>query len=128
MDSFLILQVRNLCYMVSRREKLKVLQSKAQEQMFNLHVKLLNQELSAGEPSVVLQLASHLLFFANILLGYLDHGVWSLEHVLSFFVVRSSYFIASGEYAVSASSKDNSEAENAQILKSWKWKFQLQIW
>lgn len=35
--------------MVSRREKLKVLQNKAQEQMFNLHVKLMNQELSAGE-------------------------------------------------------------------------------
>lgn len=47
----LILQVRNLCYMVSRREKLKLLQSKAQEQMFNLHVKLVNQEVSAGEPS-----------------------------------------------------------------------------
>ncbi|KAM3619362.1 uncharacterized protein V6R79_006950 [Siganus canaliculatus] len=44
-------RVRNLCYMVSRREKLKLLQSKAQEQMFNLHVKLLNQELSAGLPS-----------------------------------------------------------------------------
>uniref|UniRef100_A0A8C5G7E6 Protein Jade-3 n=1 Tax=Gouania willdenowi TaxID=441366 RepID=A0A8C5G7E6_GOUWI len=41
-------RVRNLCYMVSRREKLKLLQSKAQEQMFNLHVKLMNQELSAG--------------------------------------------------------------------------------
>lgn len=46
---FLLLQVRNLCYMVSRREKLKLLQSKAQEQMFNLHVKLMNQEESAGE-------------------------------------------------------------------------------
>ncbi|KAM6938842.1 protein Jade-3 [Lycodopsis pacificus] len=44
-------RVRNLCYMVSRREKLKVLQSKAHEQMFNLHVKLLNQELCAGLPS-----------------------------------------------------------------------------
>uniref|UniRef100_A0A3Q3LVZ8 Jade family PHD finger 3 n=1 Tax=Mastacembelus armatus TaxID=205130 RepID=A0A3Q3LVZ8_9TELE len=42
-------RVRNLCYMVSRREKLKLLQSKAQEQMFNLHVKLMNQELSAVE-------------------------------------------------------------------------------
>nr|XP_020459175.1 protein Jade-3 isoform X2 [Monopterus albus] len=41
-------RVRNLCYMVSRREKLKLLQSKAQEQVFNLHVKLMNQELSAG--------------------------------------------------------------------------------
>ncbi len=34
--------------MVSRREKLKLSQSKAQEQIFNLHVKLINQELSAG--------------------------------------------------------------------------------
>ena len=44
------LQVRNLCYMVSRREKLKLSQSKAQEQMFNLHIKLLNQEVTAGRP------------------------------------------------------------------------------
>ncbi|XP_029003066.1 protein Jade-3 [Betta splendens] len=44
-------RVRNLCYMVSRREKLKLLQSKAQEQMFNLHVKLMNQEISAGLPA-----------------------------------------------------------------------------
>uniref|UniRef100_A0A3P8TKH8 Jade family PHD finger 3 n=2 Tax=Amphiprion percula TaxID=161767 RepID=A0A3P8TKH8_AMPPE len=44
-------RVRNLCYMVSRREKLKLLQSKAQEQMFNLHVKLMNQEVSAGLPA-----------------------------------------------------------------------------
>eukprot|EP00063_Salmo_salar_P096259 XP_014071094.1 PREDICTED: protein Jade-3-like [Salmo salar] len=36
--------------MVSRREKLKLSQSKAQEQIFNLHVKLLNQEISAGLP------------------------------------------------------------------------------
>ncbi|XP_065128736.1 protein Jade-3 [Paramisgurnus dabryanus] len=43
-------RVRNLCYMVSRREKLKLSQSKAQEQIFNLHVKLINQELSAGLP------------------------------------------------------------------------------
>ncbi|XP_052381569.1 protein Jade-3-like [Oncorhynchus keta] len=41
-------RVRNLCYMVSRREKLKLSQSKAQEQIFNLHVKLHNQEISAG--------------------------------------------------------------------------------
>ncbi|XP_038127653.1 protein Jade-3 [Cyprinodon tularosa] len=44
-------RVRNLCYMVSRREKLKLLQSKAQEQMFNLHVKLLNTEISTGLPA-----------------------------------------------------------------------------
>lgn len=49
-----VVQVRNLCYMVSRREKLKLLQSKAQEQMFNLHVALVNQELSAGESFIAL--------------------------------------------------------------------------
>lgn len=49
-----VVQVRNLCYMVSRREKLKLLQSKAQEQMFNLHVTLVNQELSAGETFIAL--------------------------------------------------------------------------
>uniref|UniRef100_A0A665V0J4 Jade family PHD finger 3 n=1 Tax=Echeneis naucrates TaxID=173247 RepID=A0A665V0J4_ECHNA len=43
-------RVRNLCYMVSRREKLKLLQSKAQEEMFNLHVQLMNHEISAGLP------------------------------------------------------------------------------
>lgn len=58
-----MLQVRNLCYMVSRREKLKLLQSKAQEQMFNLHVKHMNQELSAGEPSVVIH--EHQLFVTH---------------------------------------------------------------
>lgn len=40
--------MRNLCYMVSRREKLKLSQSKVQEQIFNLHVKLMNQEQAAG--------------------------------------------------------------------------------
>lgn len=49
-----MVQVRNLCYMVSRREKLKLLQSKSQEQMFNLHVTLINQELSAGESFISL--------------------------------------------------------------------------
>ncbi|KAM9848387.1 protein Jade-3 [Aulostomus maculatus] len=44
-------RVRNLCYMVSRREKLKLLQNKAQEQMFNMHAKLINQEISAGLPA-----------------------------------------------------------------------------
>ncbi|KAF4078788.1 hypothetical protein AMELA_G00185610 [Ameiurus melas] len=43
-------RVRNLCYMVSRREKLKLSQSKVQEQIFNLHVKLMNQEQAAELP------------------------------------------------------------------------------
>ncbi|MFT7799389.1 protein Jade-3-like isoform X1 [Arapaima gigas] len=43
-------RVRNLCYMVTRREKLKLSHSKAQEQVFNLQVQLVDQELSAGKP------------------------------------------------------------------------------
>ncbi|XP_043927786.1 protein Jade-3 [Protopterus annectens] len=43
-------RVRNLCYMVSRREKLKLSHSKSQEQIFNLQVHLINQELAAGLP------------------------------------------------------------------------------
>lgn len=71
--------MRNLCYMVSRREKLKLLQSKAQEQMFNLHVKLVNQEASAGEPSITHELPgsyvstyTHFRIFANL--------VWTFLH------------------------------------------------
>lgn len=41
-------QVRNLCYMISRREKLKQSQNKIQEQIFNLQVQLANQEIAAG--------------------------------------------------------------------------------
>lgn len=63
------LQVRNLCYMVSRREKLKLSQSKVQEQIFNLHVKLMNQEQAAGSTHqdhrgvlcVILDVNEHLL-------------------------------------------------------------------
>lgn len=41
-------QVRNLCYMISRREKLKLSQNKIQEQIFGLQVQLVNQEIAAG--------------------------------------------------------------------------------
>lgn len=41
-------QVRNLCYMISRREKLKLSQNKIQEQIFGLQVQLINQEIAAG--------------------------------------------------------------------------------
>lgn len=43
-------RVRNLCYMVSRREKLKLSHSKIHEQIFNLQVQLVNQEMAAGHP------------------------------------------------------------------------------
>lgn len=41
-------QVRNLCYMITRREKLKLSYNKAQEQIFGLQVQLLNQEAAEG--------------------------------------------------------------------------------
>nr|XP_012605180.1 protein Jade-3 isoform X5 [Microcebus murinus]XP_012605181.1 protein Jade-3 isoform X5 [Microcebus murinus] len=40
-------RVRNLCYMISRREKLKLSHSKMQEQIFNMQVELANQEIAA---------------------------------------------------------------------------------
>nr|DBA33167.1 TPA: hypothetical protein GDO54_000893 [Pyxicephalus adspersus] len=43
-------RVRNLCYMVNRREKLKLSHSKIHEQIFNLEVQLVNKELAAGQP------------------------------------------------------------------------------
>ncbi|XP_021105260.1 protein Jade-3 isoform X2 [Heterocephalus glaber] len=43
-------EVRNLCYMISRREKLKLSHSKIQEQIFNLQAQLLNQEIGEGLP------------------------------------------------------------------------------
>ncbi|KAM8975580.1 protein Jade-3 isoform 2-T2 [Pelodytes ibericus] len=43
-------RVRNLCYMVNRREKLKLSHSKVHEQIFNLQVQLVNQEMAAGHP------------------------------------------------------------------------------
>lgn len=44
------LQVRNLCYMISRREKLKLSYNKLQEQIFGLQVKLANEDIAAGKP------------------------------------------------------------------------------
>ncbi|KAB1252814.1 Protein Jade-3 [Camelus dromedarius] len=41
-------RVRNLCYMISRREKLKLSYNKVQEQIFSLQVQLANQEIAAG--------------------------------------------------------------------------------
>ncbi|KAG8452146.1 hypothetical protein GDO86_004078 [Hymenochirus boettgeri] len=43
-------RVRNLCYMVNRREKLKLSHSKIHEQIFNLQVQLVNQEMASGQP------------------------------------------------------------------------------
>ncbi|XP_058515203.1 protein Jade-3 isoform X2 [Ochotona princeps] len=46
-------RVRNLCYMISRREKLKLSQNKLQEQIFDLQVHLINQEIAAGLPLTI---------------------------------------------------------------------------
>lgn len=43
-------RVRNLCYMISRREKMKLSYNKLQEQIFGLQVKLANEEVAAGLP------------------------------------------------------------------------------
>ncbi|XP_028631932.1 protein Jade-3 [Grammomys surdaster] len=39
-------RVRNLCYMISRREKLKLSHTKVQEQIFSLQVQLINEEIT----------------------------------------------------------------------------------
>ncbi|XP_062939621.1 protein Jade-3 isoform X1 [Cynocephalus volans] len=43
-------RVRNLCYMICRREKLKLSHNKIQEQIFDLQAQLVNQEIDAGLP------------------------------------------------------------------------------
>ncbi|XP_045426382.1 protein Jade-3 [Pipistrellus kuhlii] len=43
-------RVRNLCYMITRREKLKLSQNKTQEQIFGLQVQMLNEEAAEGSP------------------------------------------------------------------------------
>ncbi|XP_075471459.1 protein Jade-1 isoform X2 [Ascaphus truei] len=53
-------RVRNLTYMVTRREKMKRSVCKVQEQIFNLYTKLVDQERSAGVQSASLE--SMLLF------------------------------------------------------------------
>ncbi|KAM4818796.1 protein Jade-3 isoform 1-T7 [Thomomys bottae] len=43
-------RVRNLCYMISRREKLKLSQNKLQEQIFNLQAQIIHEEIATGSP------------------------------------------------------------------------------
>ncbi|XP_055463880.1 protein Jade-3 [Psammomys obesus] len=43
-------RVRNLCYMISRREKLKLSHTKVQEQIFGLQVQLINDQIEEGAP------------------------------------------------------------------------------
>lgn len=45
-------QVRNLCYMVTRRERTKHAICKLQEQIFHLQMKLIEQDLCRGRPSL----------------------------------------------------------------------------
>ncbi|KAH0629781.1 hypothetical protein JD844_012147 [Phrynosoma platyrhinos] len=46
-----VLQVRNLCYMVTRREKMKHSICKLQEQIFHLQMKLIEKDLYPGVPT-----------------------------------------------------------------------------
>ncbi|XP_048192245.1 protein Jade-3 [Perognathus longimembris pacificus] len=43
-------RVRNLCYMISRREKLKLSQNKLQEQIFNLQAQIMHEDNDTGSP------------------------------------------------------------------------------
>ena len=44
-----VLQVRNLCYMVTRREKMKSSLFDVQEKIFHLQIQLLEEDLAGGE-------------------------------------------------------------------------------
>lgn len=52
-EPHLLLQVRNLTYMVTRREKMKRSLWKVQEQIFQHQIRLLDQELLTGEPQTM---------------------------------------------------------------------------
>lgn len=51
-------QVRNLCYMVTRRERTKHAICKLQEQIFHLQMKLIEQDLCRGRRFPCLPLAT----------------------------------------------------------------------
>lgn len=51
-------QVRNLCYMVTRRERTKHAICKLQEQIFHLQMKLIEQDLCRGRRFPYLPLAT----------------------------------------------------------------------
>lgn len=54
------IQVRNLTYMVTRREKIKRSVCRVQEQIFHHHVRLLEQGRLSGEPPSAPEVTSHL--------------------------------------------------------------------
>ncbi|XP_038254060.1 protein Jade-1 isoform X6 [Dermochelys coriacea] len=56
------IQVRNLTYMVTRREKIKRSVCKVQEQIFNLYTKLMEQERVSGVPSSSFSVENVVLF------------------------------------------------------------------
>ncbi|XP_067386283.1 protein Jade-1 isoform X2 [Emydura macquarii macquarii] len=55
-------RVRNLTYMVTRREKIKRSVCKVQEQIFNLYTKLIEQERGSGVPSSSTSVENMVLF------------------------------------------------------------------
>ena len=50
-------QVRNLCYMVTRREKMKHTLCDLQKKIFHLQIQLLEEDIAGGEMDT-----SHLIF------------------------------------------------------------------
>ncbi|XP_050997052.1 protein Jade-3 isoform X2 [Acomys russatus] len=55
-------RVRNLCYMISRREKLKLSHTKVQEQIFALQVRLINEEMAEEGASLTDALENSLFY------------------------------------------------------------------
>ena len=54
-------QVRNLCYMVSRREKMKHSLCDLQEKILHLHIQLLEDEVAGGRPGEAVCMAGCVL-------------------------------------------------------------------
>lgn len=104
--------------MVSRREKLKLSQSKAQEQIFNLHVKLVNQELSAGNKETNVTVVSILCkTYAHVHLFYSLLPLFrSVKVSIKKCFCRSSGVLTSGKLALPAATQDNPETQNAQSV------------
>uniref|UniRef100_A0A673GTS3 Jade family PHD finger 2 n=1 Tax=Sinocyclocheilus rhinocerous TaxID=307959 RepID=A0A673GTS3_9TELE len=85
-------RVRNLCYMVTRREKIKHSLCNLQEKIFSLQIQLLEKDLVGG----IETLCSNLLCFSfAILIGALNERNTRLESSRAFIMPQSSASAAS---------------------------------
>lgn len=73
-----VAQVRNLTYMVTRREKIKRSVCRVQEQIFHHHVRLLEQGRLSGEPPTVPEVLSQLqgLFNCSVSSHLVAFDLW----------------------------------------------------